>query len=77
MTTKRTYLRSKDMLTAIKQFYGYELTMATLNRWRKRDPLPSPARLEELCRWFEGRMNQKRVGLTKTRRKTRRVVKRR
>lgn len=73
---KQLYLRPKDVPAAIKQEYGYELTKATLNRWRKRHPLPFPARVQEVCVWFEKRIMEKRLRTlprqTRARRRSRR-----
>ena len=73
---KQNYLRAKDMLIAIKQYYGYDLGMATLNRWRKQHPLPSPAQLKELCHWFEHRMSEKRGAETRMRATGKRTARR-
>jgi hypothetical protein len=55
-----TYIRLKDMPAAIKKRYGYDLSFHTIRHWRKRHPLTAPARMEELCVWFEARMAEKR-----------------
>jgi hypothetical protein len=66
---KQVFLRPKDMPAVIKEHFGYELTLATLNRWRRKRPLCAPARLTELCAWFERRMSEKRGPLTLPRRR--------
>jgi hypothetical protein len=73
---KQFFLRPKDMPAAIKEHYGYELTLATLNRWRRKRPLSTPARLQELCHWFERRMTEKRGPQAKTHSKAARKTKR-
>ena len=57
---KQFFLRPKDMPAVIKEQFGYELTLATLNRWRRKRPLGAPARIQELCEWFECCMIAKR-----------------
>lgn len=54
------FVRLKDMPDAIRKRYGYELSFHTIRHWRKRHPLVAPARMEELCAWFEARMAEKR-----------------
>jgi hypothetical protein len=57
---KSSYLRPKDIPEALKKYYDYDISLDTVNRWRRRNPLPMPARLNELCRWFEKRIDEKR-----------------
>ena len=54
------FVRLKDMPAAIKKRYGYDVSLHTLKHWRRRHPLPTPARLEELSTWFEARIKEKR-----------------
>ena len=67
------FLRPKDIPEAIKKHYDYDVTLNTINRWRQRHPLVTPARLTELCRWFEQRINDKRALSTKRKAKRSRL----